>query len=79
MITIDSLEVLKAKYPKTKKNQAVTGPIPIAEYYANEEDISKLCIEHQLQRFYRGPRWKDTSTRTRKADATSVVLYKKCN
>lgn len=71
-----NLATIQALYPKVKNNQAVTGTIPIEDYYRNEEEISEVIRAERLHRFYRGPR-ATNRFRTLKADATGVVLYRK--
>jgi hypothetical protein len=51
-----TLTQLQAMYPKTRINQALTGPIPMPIYLALEPFIRPLLKEKRLQVFYRGPR-----------------------
>ena len=71
-----SLAGIQATYPKTRKNRALTGFIPIATFNQYEEEIRLVCKqEGGLRVFYRGPRHRVNATRTRRADATHAVIY----
>lgn len=73
MITLASI---RATYPKTRKNNALTGFIPMEVFNKYEEEIRLVCKqEGGLRVFYRGPRPWDGATWTRRADATHAVLY----
>jgi len=60
---------------------AVTKPIPIAYFNANEKEIRQLGINkygyQTLKAIYRGPRCNKNSSMTRREDATHVRLYMK--
>lgn len=77
VIDMISLFTLTELFPKTAKNCALTGVIPMAFFEAHEAEIRKL----KLRIFYRGPRplnrYGHKSNTTRRADATAVVLYPK--
>ena len=70
-----SLFTLKELFPKTAKNCALTGPIPLLFFEVYESEIRKLGVRI----FYRGPRplnkYGRKSNTTRRADANFVVLY----
>ena len=70
-----SLTTITKLFPRIGKNRALTGPIPFKFFEVYELEIRKLG----LRVFYRGPRplnkFGRKSNTTRRADATSVVLY----
>lgn len=71
------LQILKALFPKTLENSSETGNIPMTYFTNMEKDIRRVCKEEGLRVIYRGPRRNWMRTFTRRADATSVVLYAK--
>jgi hypothetical protein len=72
-----NLQSLQNLFPKSRKNGATTGNIPMSFLVANEQAIAKIVKEEKLRRIYRGPRGVyDDQSFTHKADATAVLLYR---
>lgn len=85
-----TLTQLQTQFPKTRRNYAKTGYIPIEIYNSNMESFRDIKRRYQLRAIFRGPRQEKVFTdytgkvtkrysdsMTRKADATHVVLYRK--
>lgn len=80
MINTDYMLQLKTMFPKVRKNQAVTGNIPIAYFEKNEKEIRREMQYQGFKAIYRGPRISNMGflkTHTVRFDATSVLLYRK--
>lgn len=76
-----TLESIRALFPKTKRNQACSGPIPMDFFELNEKSLRKVMRENRLRAIYRGPRVsnssrKSTPSMTCRCDATHVMLYR---
>lgn len=71
-----NLLTLQTLFPKTNKNCATTGRIPMSFVVANEQAIAKIVKEEKLRRIYRGTRVYRDQTFTHKAQADSVLLYR---
>lgn len=71
-----SLQDLQNLFPKSSKNCATTGRIPMSFLAANEREIAKIVKENKLRRIYRGPRVYDLQSFTHKDDAEAVLLYR---
>ena len=79
MFTIESL---KKSFPRSPKNRAMTGLIPIALFNQFEKEIrdagKDACKEYagKFRVIYRGPRPRKFAAMTRRADAVGVLLYR---
>lgn len=82
-MTIDDL---KTMFPRSGKNHAVTGRIPISVFNEYEKDIRKIMRIYNLRAIYRGPRVSNAKTpwlksnngkaaTTMRCDAVAVLLY----
>ena len=72
--------VLMEMFPKVRKNQAVTGNIPMTYFEAHESDIRREMRYQKFKVAYRGPRISNAGyypTTTRRCDATSVLIYRR--
>jgi hypothetical protein len=72
------MEELKALFPKTRRIAAATGDIPMYFFVENEAKIRAAAKEYfpnGYRTIFRGPRPYKDATMTRRADATSVLLY----
>ena len=73
------LENLRQLFPKTGRNYALTGYIPITYFNEHEKEIRAILKarggKHRV--WYRGPRksWRVAPTTTLRADATHAVIY----
>ena len=64
-------------FPREATNCAQTGRIPMEFVRNNDLELRRIVAENGLRRIYRGPRRGLYSTWTLKADAQSMLLYKK--
>ena len=72
------MQALKALSPKTRRNSAATGVIPMSYFVANEAAIRAAAKDYfpsGYRAIFRGPRSSVESTMTRRADAEGVLLY----
>lgn len=71
------LENLRNLFPKTGRNYALTGYIPIEYFDENEKEIRSILKKrggkHRV--WYRGPRYKFAATTTLRSNATHAVIY----
>ena len=79
-----SIDTLRNLFPKTRRNAALTGWIPIEFFEDNEALIRKLVkdLPGTHRYYYRGPRISNRPmnpsnqpTMTRRCDATHVTIY----
>jgi len=74
------INTLRTMFPKTRKNAAITGNIPVAYFEENEKEIRKVIRAEGYRVMYRGPRVSNKQSSfsmTCRCDATSVLLYRK--
>jgi hypothetical protein len=83
---IMSLEALRAHFPKTRRNAALTGYIPMDFFEDNEDRIRQIFkdLPGSYRFIYRGPRISNKTTSyynkpsmTRRCDATHVLIYRR--
>ena len=75
-----NLQAVQAQYPRSGKNRATTGRIPMVVFEANEVEFRAMMRAEKLQVFYRGPRVSNNTSypsTTRRCDAVAVLLYRK--
>ena len=81
-----SLEALRAHFPKTRRNAALTGYIPMDFFEDNEDRIRQIFkdLPGSYRYYYRGPRISNQPmarsnkpTMTRRCDATHVTIYRR--
>lgn len=73
-----TLSQVKTLYPRSGANMACTGRIPIEFYTHYQAEFNKICRDNHLRAIFRGSRPDGSSqTMTRKADAESVMLYRR--
>jgi vacuolar-type H+-ATPase subunit I/STV1 len=79
-----NLETLRNLFPKTRRNYALTGWIPMEFFEDNEEVIRKAVrdLPGTHRYYYRGPRINNKPvfrsnkpSMTRRCDATHVTIY----
>ena len=72
------MQTLKALFPKTRRNAAATGVIPMSYFVANEAAIRAAAKDYFPSGYrviFRGPRDSEQSTMTLRKDAKGAMLY----
>ena len=71
-----ALRIIQKQFPKNERQlRSVSGTIPFDWFERNEADRREFMRVLELRVIFRGPRFNETRSFTKRSDATGVVLF----